>query len=464
MGLALLIDIGSTYTKAVAVDLETVELKAKSESMTTVWKDVNIGVSKVLKEVERQGVDLDNVEYRLACSSAAGGLGMVAIGLVPDLTAEAAKRATLGAGAKITKVYSYELADAELQEIIDYSPDVILLAGGTDGGNKDIILSNAKKLANSELNAPIVVAGNKVVDSKIQEILESAKKEVCVTENVMPRLEQLNIEPARQTIRQVFLNKIIYAKGLSKVQEYFGKVIMPTPSAVMRAASLISKGTDDEEGLGELMIVDIGGATTDIDSVASGKPTGAGVTLRGLEEPYVKRTVEGDLGMRYSASSVLDAVGIKKLLKHISSDEVTEKELSNYLGKIKKDVKHVPKNKLEQDIDKGIAKVATKLAVTRHVGRIQKIYGPFGASYVQHGKDLTDLDIVIGTGGVLVHSNKPKEILKQAIYDFAYPEVLAPKEPDFMLDGEYVLASIGLLAEVEPDIALRLAKKYLKKI
>lgn len=463
MGLALLIDIGSTYTKATAVDLETVELKAKAKSITTVWEDVNIGVNKVLKEIKDQGVNIDNVKYKLACSSAAGGLGMVAIGLVPDLTAEAAKRATLGAGAKITKVYCYELADAELQEIVDYSPDVILLAGGTDGGNKDIITYNAKKLAGLEIKAPIVVAGNKVVASEIEEILKSADKKVYVTENVMPRLEQLNIEPARETIRQVFLNNIIYAKGLSKVQEFFGKVIMPTPSAVMKAASLTSKGTDSEEGLGELMLVDIGGATTDIDSVASGKPTGAGVTLRGLEEPYIKRTVEGDLGMRYSASSVLEAVGPKKLLDSISS-KITEDDLLSYIDKIKKDVKYVPTSEVERDIDKGIAKVATKIAVTRHVGRIQKVYGPFGASYVQYGKDLTDLKVVIGTGGVLVHSKEPKEILEQSMYDFAYPEVLAPKEPIFMLDSEYVLASIGLLAEVEPDKALKLAKKYLKKI
>lgn len=463
MGLALLIDIGSTYTKVTAVDLETAELKAKAKSITTVWEDVNIGVNKVLNEIKNQGVNIDNVDYKLACSSAAGGLGMVAIGLVPDLTAEAAKRATLGAGAKITKVYCYELADAELQEIVDYSPDVILLAGGTDGGNKDIIKYNAKKLAGLKIKAPIVVAGNKVVASEVEEILKAADKEVYVTENVMPRLEQLNIEPARETIRQVFLNNIIYAKGLSKVQKFFGKVIMPTPSAVMKAASLIANGTDTEEGLGELMLVDIGGATTDIDSVASGKPTGAGVTLRGLEEPYVKRTVEGDLGMRYSASSVLEAAGTKKLLSSISS-EITEEELISYIDKIKKDVKYVPTNKAERDIDKAIAKVATKIAVTRHVGRIQKVYGPFGASYVQYGKDLTDLKVVIGTGGVLVHSHEPKEILEQTIYDFAFPEVLAPKEPVFMLDSEYVLASIGLLAEVEPDKALKLAKKYLKKI
>lgn len=463
MGLALLMDIGSTYTKAAVVDLKTITLQAKAKSFTTVTEDVNIGVLKVLDELKSMGVNLESVEYKLACSSAAGGLKMVAIGLVPDLTAEAAKRAALGAGAKVAKVYSYELANEELQEIIDYRPDVILLAGGTDGGNKDIIKSNAKMLANSPIKAPIVLAGNKVVTSDIEEMLLKAEKEVYATENVMPKLEQLNIEPARKTIRQVFLNRIIYAKGLSKVKNYTGNVIMPTPSAVMKAAELIANGTDDVTGFGELMVVDIGGATTDIDSVASGKPTKGGVTLRGLEEPYVKRTVEGDLGMRYSASAVIEAVGAKKLLKHLPGD-YGEKELMDYIYKISKNVEHVPENSREREMDNSIAKVATKLAVNRHVGRIDTVYGPFGSSYVQHGKDLTQLSLVIGTGGVLVHGNNPRGILEQGLFDEAYPEMLAPKNPELMLDSEYILSSIGLLAEVRPKEAILLAKKYLKKI
>ena len=175
------------------------------------------------------GVNPARVEHKLACSSAAGGLKMVAIGLVPELTVEAAKRAALGAGAKVSSVFCYELTDAELQQIIRYSPDLILLAGGTDGGNKETIIHNAEKIAESNLDVPIIVSGNKVASPTVEKILKSAQKEVFVSENVMPKLERLNIEPVRKTIREVFLSKIIYAKGLSKISKFTGNVIMPTP-------------------------------------------------------------------------------------------------------------------------------------------------------------------------------------------------------------------------------------------
>lgn len=463
MGLALLMDIGSTYTKATAVDLETVELVAKAETITTVWEDVNIGVRKVLNELRIMGVNPASVEHKLACSSAAGGLKMVAIGLVPELTVEAAKRAALGAGAKVSSVFCYELTDAELQQIIRYSPDLILLAGGTDGGNKETIIHNAEKIAESNLDVPIIVSGNKVASPTVEKILKSAQKEVFVSENVMPKLERLNIEPVRKTIREVFLSKIIYAKGLSKISKFTGNVIMPTPSAVMKAAELLAVGTNRQEGLGEIMVVDIGGATTDIDSVAKGEPTQSGVTLRGLEEPFVKRTVEGDLGMRYSASSLIEAVGIQNMPNYVLG-EIGEVEIQGYVDKVSNDVKHIPDNEIERQIDYGIAKAAINLAVKRHVGRIDTVYGPFGVSFVQHGKDLTKLDLLIGTGGVLVHSDNPGEILSHGLYDSKYPEVLAPKEPEMLLDKKYILSSVGLLSEIAPDKALTLAKKHLKKV
>lgn len=463
MGLALLMDIGSTYTKAVVVDLDAVQIEAKAKSVTTIWEDVNIGVKKVLRDIEDMGVDLNKVEHKLACSSAAGGLKMVAIGLVPDLTAEAAKRAALGAGAKVANVYCYELNDIELEEIVNCSPDLILLSGGTDGGNKDIILHNAKKIAETPLDTPIIVAGNKVVASKVSRILKSARKEVHITENVMPKLEHLNIDPVRKTIREVFLNKIIYAKGLHKVKRFTGSVIMPTPSAVMKAAELIARGTTTEAGLGELIIVDIGGATTDINSVAEGWPTNSGVILRGLEEPYVKRTVEGDLGMRYSAPSVVDVVGVKELLHYIPQ-ELGEGDLMSYVHRVRDDVRYIPGNRQKKELEYGIAKAATKTAVRRHVGRIETVYGPFGTSYVQYGKDLTNLNLMIGTGGVLTHSDNPRDILEHGVYDETYPEVLAPKRPKLMIDSEYILSAIGLLSEIDPDKALILAKKNLKNI
>ncbi|MCX7904683.1 MAG: glutamate mutase L, partial [Caloramator sp.] len=137
MDAALLIDFGSTYTKLTAVDLEKEEVLATAKDLTTVQTDIMIGFNNAFEKLKEK-IDISKVNFveKLACSSAAGGLKMIAIGLVPELTAEAAKRAALGAGARILGVYSYELTKHEMEEIVKKKPDIILLAGGTDGGNK----------------------------------------------------------------------------------------------------------------------------------------------------------------------------------------------------------------------------------------------------------------------------------------------------------------------------------------
>ncbi|WP_408954957.1 methylaspartate mutase accessory protein GlmL [Natroniella sp. ANB-PHB2] len=462
MELALLVDIGSTYTKATVFNLTELKLEATAKAFTTIEEGIDQGLKEVFKKLIEQGVELEGIDYRLACSSTAGGLKMVAVGLVPELTAEAAKRAALGAGAKVADVYSYELTAAEIDEIIGVEPDVILLAGGTDGGNQNIILENAMRLAESKLDTPVIVAGNKVVAKQVEEILVAGNKTAYLTANVMPKLEELNIEPARQKIRDVFLEQIIYAKGLDLVEDYLEGVIMPTPSAVMKAAELISEGTAQEDGLGELMVVDIGGATTDIHSAAKGKPTKGGVNLRGLEEAYIKRTVEGDLGMRYSASSLLKSVGEENVLNFV--EQMFQNELLDYIDKVGEEVNYVPTEQQEKEFDLALAKAATNAAVNRHVGRIETVYSPFGQQYVQYGKDLTKLNLIIGTGGVVVHSAQPAEILKEGLFSADEPQILAPMEPKLMLDQDYILSAIGLLAEIKPNQALQLAKIYLKAI
>ena len=142
----LLIDFGSTYTKVTAVDVDAPALLGTASSYTTVQTDVGEGLARAVAQLEEQTGKLDYAE-RYACSSAAGGLRMVTCGLVPELTAEAAKQASLGAGAKVVGVYSYQLTEDDLDEIAAARPDIVLLTGGTDGGNRDCILHNAEMLA-----------------------------------------------------------------------------------------------------------------------------------------------------------------------------------------------------------------------------------------------------------------------------------------------------------------------------
>lgn len=458
----LLIDFGSTYTKLTAVDIENEEILATEKDITTVETDIMTGFNKAFERLQKK-LEGKNVEFvkKLACSSAAGGLKMVAIGLVPELTAEAAKRAALGAGARVLKVYSYDLSRREIEEIKNSKLDIILLAGGTDGGNKDCIIHNAKMIAESGLKLPIVVAGNKSAYDEIDDIFTSSGMYYRMTENVMPKLNILNVEPAREEIRKIFMEKIVEAKGMKNAENFINGILMPTPAAVLKAARVLGEGTDKEDGIGDIIVVDIGGATTDVHSISDGEPTKPGVTMRGLQEPFAKRTVEGDLGMRYSALSLWEAAGTRKIQKYLQDRSINVEENCRHISQ---HIEMVPFTDEETKFDEALAKVAVEMAMERHAGIIESMYTPMGVVYTQIGKDLTETKYYIGTGGVLVHSKNPGEILKAGNFDPVDPVHLKPQKAELLLDRTYILSAMGLLAEVYPDMAVRIMKKYLIKV
>ena len=336
---ALLIDFGSTYTKLRAVDLGAGTLVAAGQGPSTVTTDVTVGLEAALADLDRKMGGLPDFRYRLASSSAAGGLRMVTVGLVKELTAEAARRAALGAGAKLVGSFAYRLTAGDVAAIVDLSPDVLLLSGGTDGGNSEVILHNARRLADSALACPVVAAGNREAAEEIAALFEAAGKSLVVAGNVMPAYQELDIDPARAAIRQIFIDRIVHAKGIDRAAAMFDAVLMPTPAAVLEGARVLSEGTEGRSGLGPLVLVDIGGATTDVHSVANGDPVEEGVLQYGLPEPYVKRKVEGDLGMRHNAAAILDAAGPEAIAAEVG---VAAAHVEAWLTRIEADVEILP--------------------------------------------------------------------------------------------------------------------------
>ncbi|MCT4606450.1 MAG: methylaspartate mutase accessory protein GlmL [Marinisporobacter sp.] len=458
----LLVDIGSTYTKITAVDIENERIISTSKSLTTAETDLMIGFNNAYDHLNKElnGADIQFVD-KIACSSAAGGLKMIAVGLVSELTSEAAKRAALGAGARLLGTYSYELSLSEIKEIKLKKPDMILLAGGTDGGNKNCIIHNARLIASYIKNVPVVVAGNKKAVDSIEAIFKKENIPFKITENVMPKMNVLNVQPAREAIRQFFINEIIKAKGMENIERFIGGILMPTPSAVLKAAKVLADGTDEEEGLGELLIVDIGGATTDIHSIGSGEPTKSNVTMMGLEEPYEKRTVEGDMGMRVSALALWESAGTKLINSIMTGVKYDIKERCQYLSK---NINTISKTPEEVGFDEALGYIATKISMDRHVGSIEREYTPMGVIYLQKGKDLQNIKYVIGTGGVLVHSMNPQNILTGGLLDKEDTKFLKPRNPEILIDKAYILSAMGLLSTKYPNKAIRILKKYLEKL
>jgi uncharacterized protein (TIGR01319 family) len=469
MDIALLVDFGSTHTKVLAVDLEDETIIGRSQAVTTVNEGITLGLNRALEQLfSVSGIKESDINQKFASSSAAGGLRMAAIGLVPALTLEAATQAALGAGAKVVWSSGYELDEEKMSEIEAANCDIILLSGGTDGGDKKVITHNAKILSTSGIEAPILVAGNRTAAGDVKKALNGSGKNFVFTENVLPSLETLNIEPVQNLIRDVFINKIIKAKGLNKAQDYIGDIVMPTPKATMEAASLLADGTEDEAGIGSLLVVEVGGATINIHSVDAGNPIDPHTVMRGLPEPRVKRTVEGDLGIRYNAPTIIEFLGaqpcLKKLNTLIPDAQFDSEALIALSHDLSTNVGFVPKSNQGDCIDLVLAESAVAFAVKRHCGTLRHEFSLAGEIKVQKGKDLTRVKNIIGTGGIFKYGRWPEKILGAALFNQGEPWSLKPIAPKAYIDSEYLLYGMGLLAERYPAKALRIAKKYLKPV
>lgn len=465
MDLILAIDFGSTFTKVAAFDLAAEKVAASAQAGSTVDSDINHGLDTALDRLaatlgERAVADAP----RLACSSAAGGLRMVVAGLVRELTTQAAREACLGAGAKLIGTYSNGLIPDDVKEIEQAAPDIVLLTGGTDGGNGEILIGNATLIAASELTAPVIVAGNRRVAGRAVEILERAEKAALVVDNVLPELDSLNVEPARRAIRDVFMARITRAKGLDRARQTLGRIIMPTPAAVLNAAELLARGTDGEPGLGPLVVVDVGGATTDVHSVAHGRPADSTVVLKGLPEPLCKRTVEGDLGIRLNAPSILELVGrptLEDMTASWSDGSGETPDFDRAVADLAGDTGRLPESEEDHLIDAALSGAAVRTALARHSGVIEEVFLPTGRCLVQRGKDLRGVGRLIGTGGVLSRGRFPEPVLEAGCFNDSDPASLRPGNPEILIDRNYLLYAIGLLAGEYPAPALRIIKKTL---
>ena len=454
----LLVDFGSTYTKVTAVDVEGEALLGTAQAYTTVQTDVNEGLQQALSRLFEQTGPLDFAET-YACSSAAGGLRMVSSGLVPELTTEAARMACLGAGAKLVGVYSYELTEDDAADIAALKPDIFLLVGGTDGGNKACILNNARMLATIPPEFPVIIAGNRTAARECERILSGWNTIVCA--NVMPKFGTLKIDEVQSKIREIFLGRIVEAKGLTQATALMNGIVMPTPAAVLQAMTLLADGCPGENGIGELIGIDVGGATTDVYSVADGSPQTVNTVYKGLPEPRAKRTVEGDIGMRYSIHGIVEAGTLTRAAQLSGLREDRVRELVDFLSE---NTETLPGDDEELlSLDKALASLAVETAVARHAGTMEETYTMMGQTFIQSGKDLRSVRQVIVTGGSLIRTRETGAIAAHSLYDPAHPESLRPEKAIIRVDRRYILASMGLLSLHYPEVALRIMKKELEE-
>ena len=442
----LIAEIGSTTTLMNAFRLGD-EPKYLGQGMapTTVLEgDVRVGLSRALADLEKNLGEPLSYDRMLATSSAAGGLRMSVHGLVYDMTVRAAEAAALGAGGVIRQVTGGKMSRYDLMDLKALHPNLILIAGGTDYGERATALYNSEQIAALGMgDVPVLYAGNVQNQNVVKSIFDEAGIPLFLTENVYPRLDELNIEPCRKTIQKVFEQHIVRAPGMEGIRDLVTGPILPTPGAVMEAARLLY----DE--LGDLLVLDIGGATTDVHSVSEGSPEIAALATR--PEPFNKRTVEGDLGLFVNARHLVDAIGPEELDRELRID--TESVMAQYAP--------IPATDEQLKLTERLCLEAGKTAIQRHAGKYRYIYLPEGRKTMTEGKDLTQVKYIIGTGGALTRLPRRRELLQQMAGMNASGAMLYPKpgEMKMLFDNDYIMASLGVLSKAYPGESLTLMKR-----
>jgi len=413
----LVAEIGSTVTKVHAFDqLETdrpLHLGSGSAPTTVASGDVTEGLRRATRNLSLHlGRPMD-CRRMLAASSAGGGLRMTVHGLVRDMTVRAAREAALGAGAIVDLVTVGGLDPRDLDEIRRLGPDIILLAGGVEDGDTEVILHNARSIASLRLGVPVIYAGNSAAREECAAVLARAGYKVRAVGNVYPRLDQLDTEPARRAIQEAFEERIAEAPGMEKVRETVEGTIRPTPGAVLQSARVL------RDIIGDLVVVDVGGATTDVHSVTDGSEEIRRIQLHA--EPTAKRTVEGDLGVYVNAAHVVDLVGEDVVAEYLEELSRGRREAAgspsaptaggprsgDRLARVRELLARLqplepgrtpPETSL---LVEALARIAGEVALYRHAGSLRYLFGPTGRVTVAEGKDLTEVWWVIGTGGPL---------------------------------------------------------------
>ena len=458
-------DCGSTTTKAILIQKIDGEyrLTHRGEAPTTVeapFEDVTHGVLNAVMEIEElanrkilNGDEIktpqngnEGVDIYISTSSAGGGLQMMVAGVVKSMSGESAERAALGAGSIVMDVMASNdgrLAHEKIKRIRDLRPDMILLSGGIDGGTVSHVVELAEILhaANPQprlgqnYKLPVIYAGNIKAQDQIRDTL-GEMVDLDITENIRPVLERENLEPSRDKIHDLFMEHVMQqAPGYKKLMSWTDAPIMPTPGAVGSLIEMIAK----KENI-TVVGVDIGGATTDIFSVFQGK---------------FNRTVSANLGMSYSICNVLAESGLDNVLRWVPFD-IDRKELTNRIGNKMIRPTTVPQSLEELFIEQAIAREALRLSFIQHKEFATSLKGiqkerTISDAFDQSGSgdslvNMMDLDLLVGSGGVLSHAPRREQSARMLIDSFM-PEGIT----QLAVDSIFMMPQLGVLANIEKE-------------
>jgi uncharacterized protein (TIGR01319 family) len=423
-GTVVLVDVGSTYTKAVRANTFGV-VEATSQA-PTVATDLDSGFRDAADAVLAGVGTLGAVPECdvIASSSAAGGLRLLVLGLEESLTVEAGRQAAMSAGARVVGAISAaRLAATSAEHLTFAQADIVLLTGGSSGGDRRAIVAGARALSELAPGLPVVVAGNEEAYDDVRPLLRN-RPVVRYLPNVMPAVGELRVGPVQEAIREIFAQHVMGSGRFRSGSALARSVRMPTPAAVLTGVSVLAKLAPALSWLARPVTVDVGGATTDVHSVLA---DGA------------RRSVEGDLGLRENADSVVSAA------REAGLTTVADKELDEAARLRRARRSYLPVSAAQVAADLRLTELACTIALERHAGMLRYQRGQADGFLRATGRDLREATCFIGTGGIFARAAGADRALRSALVTARNRGALVPERAPVITDKGYLIWAIGLL-------------------
>lgn len=523
----LVVDFGSTYTKIGIFDPADESFSLRY--VPTTVDDIRIGLANGMGVLEACTVAsngkaaydwaplkrvMERFAVRLPCSSAKGGLKVVTVALSKQESGFAADLAALTAGAKLVGSYDGRLSPEQARAVFEHDqPEIVLIAGGADAGgdsatqlhNARLLAENARFATYSDYGVPFIYAGNQDIRGEVERIFQANQIDFRIAPNVMPEINEFHIETVNEAIRELFQTVIIRGKGFDVVEEYMDAPFIPTPRACFRGIQLLAHGYGSEEGLGNILALDIGGATTDFYSMVRENPLYLypgddrkkkvkRTILKTPNVPLAYRRVEGKYGLSYNAENLKELrqfingalrarlsdflaqrfphyrPGADQLGQFTYWDERLEVNLDRYLSWISANPHSNAVGPVENAARSYLAREIMAVATAKHVGHVDET----DTYFLQYGVNFYNQPTtVLLIGGTIYHKCRDKEpgylddlalIASGVQFNPEEPHILRPGG-DVLLDASYLVSILGgLYGRLEPERALRVMKRELRPL
>ena len=389
----LLIDIGSTYFKVSAND-----------KISHYFRNFNKDIYDDLVFKCGDLIDKYNKENIFICSSANGGLSTLIIGLTESFSLKFAGNIAYNSGINIIQTIIYD--KIEEYSIPSDILDVVILVGGinsVDNLYDEKLLKYIEQLNYSN----IIFVGTEKQVPYLTKNIDNLK----VLPNIITNKLQMNEEELKTYLTNLYQEDIMGKEDIKHLYQLTANQIYSTPYIVNRSLPFIS---DKLDVVDPFIVVDIGGATTDIH--------------------YSKDLVDDNI----ITSNEYDRLVFKKLGVYKSRDSLVFSAKNNEFVFELLAYLNTTENMLDSDCEKS-TKLLMQLAIFLVLYKVSHHH----KSYLNI--KLATLNSIVFTGGIT------KVLTKEEMEDitlFFYKKLLNFHiAPEIVVDTNYDIWTLGIVSK-----------------